>query len=50
MRFSRFDEAFKKEITMPTIEKQREILSALERRKLVKDLPGNQKAKLRSVK
>lgn len=46
MKFSRFDD---KKTTLP-IEKQREILTALERRRLVKDLPGNQKAKLRSVK
>jgi len=49
MQFSRFDKDFKREIQIP-IEKQKKILSDIERRELVKDLPGNQKAKLRRVK
>ena len=50
MTFSRFDEASKKEIAVPALDKQRKILSDLQRKVLVKDLPGNQKASLRVVK
>jgi len=44
MTFSRFDSDVKNVITLP-IEKQKQMLKDIERRELVKNLPGEQKVR-----